>query len=590
MFKRLTSLFVLVLMVAALCAGCSGDGTKADIKPDNPRPNNGEPVELTICIYGITGNSNTMEYYVPENDPIRALIEEKTNTKITYTSFPVISYSDDLAALMASGENPPDIIQNWGGKGETGTWASNGQLVDLAALVAADADRYPVLASIMKDPIYRLYNEMYSGDVDKAYGFYTLFGSTMFNNYVGDMVYNMNILRKLGFDRPPETIEQFMEYGKAASQNGIIAWYPRNWNFQNFQSMNYSALGSFNTAIEYPDGNNPWIGMRQGTDGAWSCVTTSDASKEAVKVLRDMYADGVLPKEIGSMPDFDTTIEAWKNDEIGCISYYCTNAYQYQWALDTYKEAHPDADFSDITLGTPLTDASGKLGKQDYLSFYVAMNWVVPQASAEKAPAILDLINFIGSKEGQDIVFNGIEGLHYTVDDSGGLVFNKEEWNKITKMFGYEDNRCKYPGFDFMYSAAELRGNDWESDALWIDKSADLKDYTAETWGYSDDFLKAKDITDKIQTEVGNKLPPYFVFISLTQESMDIRANLKTVSLEYLPAFVKGEKDIDAEWGDYVKAYEDAGIQKFTDDFNAQIDVAKQKYEAVSKFSFVLKN
>jgi ABC-type glycerol-3-phosphate transport system substrate-binding protein len=559
-------------MLAALCAGCR--------TPDEKDLSAGDPTELTICMYGIQ-----MDSYNAEEDLIRIAIEQATNTKITFTTYPVDSYSQDIAASAAS-DRGPDLIQNWGGKDETGTWAGNGWLVDLYELVRADPDRYPVVESIMEDPIYRLYNEMYTGDTEKAYGFYTLFGSRLYNHYIGDLVYNAKILKEAGFDKPPETIDEFMAYGKAAAANGYIPWYPRNWSLQNFQSMNYSVLGAFDTAIEYPDGA-AWTGMRQNADGTWFCATTSEASKEALKGLNEMYESGVLPKEIGNMPDFGSTIELWANDGIGCISYYCTNPYQYQWALNEYQAVNAGAGFDDVILGTPLKTSDGEIGKQNYLPFYVSSNWVVPKRSAGKAQAVLDVIEYIGSPEGQDLIFKGIEGVHSPEGGDGKPVFNKEEWNKITRLFGYEDDRCMYPGFDFLYSAASMQG-DWGGDSLWVSKSANLTDYTAQITGYTDDFLRAKDVTDRVQTEVGNELPPYYVFISLSQESMDIRARLKEISLEYLPAFITGAKDIEAGWPEYAKAYEEAGVRRLVDDFNAQIEIAKQKYEALTKFSFVL--
>ncbi|MDR0325475.1 MAG: extracellular solute-binding protein [Oscillospiraceae bacterium] len=558
--------------MAGLSAGCRAG--------DENGPTAGNPVELTICMYGIQ-----LDSYVAEDDLIRLAIEQATNTRITFETYPIESYNREIAASVSS-DGGADLIQNWGGKEETGTWAGSGWLVDLYGLVKADPGRYPIVASMMDDPIYRLYNEMYTGDTEKAYGFYTLFGSTMYNNYIGDLVYNTKILREAGFDEPPTTIDEFMDYGRAAAAKGYIAWYPRNWNLQNFQNMNYSVLAPLDTAIEYPDGA-AWTGMRQNADGSWFCATTSGASKKGIKILRQMVDEGILPKEIGDMPDFGETIGLWANDMIGCISYYCTNPYQYQWALGEYRATHPGAGFEDVTLGPLLKTSGGDIGKQNYLPFYIAANWVVPQTSADKAQAVLDLIEFIGSPEGQDLIFKGIEGVHYTVGGGGNPVFDMDEWNKITRLFGYEDGRCTYPGFEFLYSGA-LRQGYWGGDSLWVSKSANLMDYTAQISGYTDDFQKARDITDRIQAEVGNELPPYYVFISLSQESMDIRARLKEISLEYLPAFITGTRDIDAGWPEYVKAYEEAGVQALVDDFNAQIEIAKQKYEALTKFSFVL--
>jgi ABC-type glycerol-3-phosphate transport system substrate-binding protein len=284
-----------------------------------------------------------------------------------------------------------------------------------------------------------------------------------------------------------------------------------------------------------------------------------------------------LPKDIGVLPDFESTIDRWANDEIGVISYFATNPAQYMWALDEYRATHPGATFEDITLGPPL----GTPGKQNFISFYVAANWVVPKTSEAKVPAILDLINFLGTAEGQDLTFYGIEGVHYTRDAGGEPVFNLDEWNEITSAFDVGIDRCMYPGFAFLYSMTQKKG-DWEGAGSWVDKSNNVIDYTERITGFSDDYLRAQAVTDAILADVGDELPAYYAFISLSAESIEIRTRLREISLEYLPAFITGRKDIDAEWPNYVKAYDDAGVQKLVDDFNAQILVAKEKYEALT--------
>ena len=535
----------------------------------------GGPNAITVCMFGI----DLADYALAEDD-IRAILEEKTNTRIMFETYPETTYVSSTAKRVRAG-TAPDLLLNWGYKAETGDWAQEGLLVELYSLVKAEPARYPVLSKLMSDPVYKMYNDYYTGDPEKAYGFYTLNGRTYANYYSGDLVYNMKILREAGFDEPPRDIGEFMDYGRAASALGYVPWYPRNWNLESFENFNYSAFAWLDTNLNYP-GGRPWGSMQQGDDGLWRCATTSDASKEAVKALRDMYADGVLPKEIGEMPDFDETMDMWAGDKIGCISYACTNPVLYSWALDEYKAKHPAATFDDIVLGPLLKPQGGELGTQPYVPFSVSANWVVPKASEGKAPAILDLIEYIGSAEGQALIFRGIEGKHYSVGADGRPEFDIPEWDGLTHLFGLGDNRCMYPAFAYLYTMAQMEG-DWGGDGSWVEKAMGLADYTDLITGYPDDYLRAKAVTDGIQAEVGVELPPYYGFVLLSEESLDIRSRLKDISLEYLPAFITGSKDIDAEWPGYVQAYADAGVQRLADDFNEQVEAARRKYESLAR-------
>jgi ABC-type glycerol-3-phosphate transport system substrate-binding protein len=534
----------------------------------------GEPTDIEICSYGLE-----LGTYDRSADIILDELEKKTNTVITFKSYDVNTYIESIIADFNAGTSS-DLIQNWGDKDTTGIWASQDWIVDLYPTVKESPGRYPVLNLVMNDPVYKLYNDVYTGDTEKAYGFYTILATPMYNNYVGDLVYNTSILNEAGFTEPPETIAEFIEYGRAAAEKGYIPWYPRNWNLSVFHNMNYSMLSPLGTALEAPN-DVPWTGMRMRDDGVWECVTTSESSKEGVKVLNQMYREGLLPEDLGIRNDFGETIQMWANDEIGCISYLCVNPYQYEWALSEYKTTHPDATFDDVTLGPLLRAEDGSVGKQNYISFSVTANWVVPKISEGKVQGILDLIDFVGSSDGQTLVFQGIQGIHYTMASTGGhLVFDNAEWNKIGLMFGDELDSCMYTPLGFLYTTAQMRAN-WHSSG-WIEAAQKVVDFTGQKTGYSDDFLAAKEVNDAIQAEVAVELPPYYAFISLSEESIAIRTRLLEITLEYLPAFILGEKDVETEWPAYVQAYQDAGVRRLEDDFNAKVNTAKDKYELLT--------
>lgn len=104
---------------------------------------------------------------------------------------------------------------------------------------------------------------------------------------------------------------------------------------------------------------------------------------------------------------------------------------------------------------------------------------------------MLDLIEFLASDEGQDLIHKGIKGVHYEDDANGRPVFNKDEWLVETDMYGQGDGRCFYPWFVYLFSGSNFQLELETGAGDWYETSKNGEAYTVETNAGDENLAKA---------------------------------------------------------------------------------------------------
>lgn len=108
------------------------------------------------------------------------------------------------------------------------------------------------------------------------------------------------------------------------------------------------------------------------------------------------------------------------------------------------------------TLGVALT-SDGNYGKTYTTGSWVGAHYFIP-TTCEHPDRVLDLVEFLASQEGQDLLHNTT---NYEYRDDQGADF----WAAATAPYGYGDGRCKYVWFSYMFSGTEYEvdfvNNDW---------------------------------------------------------------------------------------------------------------------------------
>lgn len=502
------------------------------------------------------------------NDPIKQSIESAVNVTLEYDTG-TDGFDDRMQTELYTG-GAPDLFPTWGETDKITKWVSEDLVYNLSEIVNASPDRYPTLYKIMNSDEYKMYNKLYTGDENAAYAIYSI-AAFADPAYAGISVYNQEILDAVNGGVVPQTVDEFLAYASTAGQNGYVGWWPRNDKLTNWSEIDKTIAAPQGTTILAPSGD-VWNGFvlsgDLGTDNEyWTLATTSDASKEVVKQLAELYATGGLDSGIGVKSDFDDAYADFGLGKIGAMNFGFGYPGQFR---DFYKEcwlaANADAQMSDLTLGVALT-SDGNYGATYTTGTWVGAHYFIP-TSCEYPDRVLDLVEYLASTAGQDLLHNT---QNYVYDDAQGVDF----WNAATAPYGYGDGRCKYVWFSYLFSGTEYEvdfaNNDW-----WTAVSNPIDN--SNSWATDEDKALvdyAKSVLSGYTDQVVVQLPAYYGLVVLPAEAADIRTKLADLTNQYLTQMIGGQLDIDTAWPEYVAAYQTAGAADLETMVNDAIATAR---------------
>lgn len=526
-----------------------------------------ENVHIRFAQFG----NNTDDVTGMENDPIKKAIEEAVNVTLEYDTG-TEGFDDRMQNELFTG-GAADLFPTWGESDKISSWVEEDLVTNLSEIVNADPDRYPTLYKIMNSDEYKMYNELYTGDSENAYAIYGIsaFAEPSFS---GVPVYNTAILEEVNGGKVPATVDEFIEYTKACAAAGYVGWWPRNDKLTNWAQIDATLAGPQGTTI-MPPKSNVWDGFvlsgELGTDSEhWTLATTSEASKEVVKQLRDMYAAGALDSGIGVKSDFDDAYADFGAGRLASADFGFGYPAQFKdFFNNPWAATNADAEMGDLTLGTAPT-SDGNHAKTYTTGTWVGSHYFIP-TTCEYPDRVLDLVEFLASTEGQDLLHN-TENYVYREDQGADF------WEAATAPYGYGDGRCKYVWFSYMFSGTEYEvdfaNNDW-----WTAVSNPIDNSTH--WASEQDaelIEYARGVVGEFKDECVVTLPAYYNLVSLPSEANDIRTKLVDVTNEYLSQMIGGQMDIETGWADYQAAYEREGAAELEQMVNDAIAAARTTY------------
>ena len=583
------ALTVVLVLGFAACGGGAGssvppreaDASQPEAAPsgdENPNASR-ERVTIRVAEYGVI-----MDNAEPENDRIKKVIEDKLNIDLEYVSYESAVWDESIENALAAGTGF-DIFHNWAQPENTTRWVNEGAVVAIGDMVTADPERYPVLSKLFNSANYKMFSSSITGK-DAIYGLLALSQSAPNSAsstrwYAGTLTYNKMILNAAGFTEAPKNLAEFIEYGEKAAAAGYTAWWPRNNKLTSLEEIDKVVAYPMGTSIR-ANVEGVTQGMMPDGEDKWKSVTVSDESREALRVLNQMYNNGTLPKGIGTEEDFATMLDWWDNNQTGAISYFVSSGAQYAWTLnDRYKKVNEDATYEDIIVGPMIQAEDGSYPIQYDVPFWLGAYTMIA-SSCEYPDRALDYLEFLGTTEGQDLIFKGIEGTHYTMD-GGKVVFNTEEWKNENVMWGFEDGRCYYPWGSFFYNT-QSNWTPWEASLSdWYDMYNESYDYRLDwTGSMPPEEAYGKEITDQNRANVFMDLPTYYALVTFPEDVLAMREQLRAIVEEYVPAFITGQKSLDNDWDEYVQKYTDAGMAQVEAAVNQGIADAKALYEAAA--------
>lgn len=576
--KRMLSLALVLLLALSLFAGCGGNNTQNNTQTGNQTTEGdggadageAEREHVTIRFAQFGNNLDDAEGY--ENDPIRQAIEDAVNITLEYDTG-TEGFDDRMETELYTGA-AADLFPTWGESEKIASYIENELVVNIGEIINADPDRYPTLYKIINSDEYKMYNELYTGDPDATYAIYSIsaFADPSFS---GVSVYNQAILDEVNGGAVPQTVDEFLAYCEAAGSAGYVGWWPRNDKLTTWDEIDYTLAVPQGTSIQEPTVGANMKGVvlsgELGTDSEyWTVSATSEASQAVVRQLRELYLNGGLSSSIGISGDFDDAYADFGTSRIGAVNFGFGYPGQFR---DFYKTAwaaaNADATIDDLTVGYSLT-SDGSYGPIYQTSTWVNSHYFIPY-SCENPERVLDLVEFIASNEGQDLLHNCVNG-EYNFDQGS------DYWSEIDGAYGYGDGRCKYVWFSYMFSGTEYYV-DFENQDWWT--AVTYPTDFSNNWATEEDAAlvdKAKETISTYVDDVIVDLPAYYNMITLPAEASEIISQLNSLTDEYLTQFIGGQLDVDSDWATYAAAYEDAGALELEQMINEAVATARSNY------------
>ena len=581
--KKTVSLVLVLLMMLALLAGCGGNSDQKDNQDSQPGQSQNDPAAPADQAGGNAGREHVTVRFAQfgnnlddatgyANDPIRAAIAEAVNIDLEYDTG-TEGFDDRMETELYTG-GAADLFPTWGQSDKIASYIENQLVVNIGDIINGEPDRYPTLNKMINSAEYKAYNKLYTGDENATYAIYSIaaFADPSFG---GVPVYNQHILDEVNGGNVPKTVDEFLAYCEAAGAAGYVGWWPRNDKLTNWGEIDSTLGAPQGTSIQYPNVGGSMSGVvlsgQLGTDSEhWTVSATSEASQNVIRQLAAMYKNGGLDAGIGIKGDFDDAYSDFGTSKIGAVNFGFGYPGQFR---DFYKTAwlaaNSGAAMDDLSVGYALQGAGG------YGAIYQTGTWInshyfIPY-SCEHPDRVLDLVEFLASNAGQDLLHNCTNGTYNTANGS-------DYWTAIDGPYGYGDGRCKYVWFSYMFSGVEYYA-DFENQGWWdaVTRPVDF----SNNWATEEDAALVDKAQASISTFVDSvitPLPAYYNMIALPAEATDIISKLKTVTDEYLTQFIGGQLDVENDWASYVAAYEDAGASQLEQMINDAVATARTTY------------
>ncbi|MBQ3762112.1 MAG: extracellular solute-binding protein [Clostridia bacterium] len=453
--------------------------------------------EKTLRVFYTTGHTASAH-----TDLILAWIEEQLGCKYELNVGDSSNFEQQLALYLASGDMP-DIV--WCNYTTWAEYAAQGAWADISEYL----EEYPDLKNYPED------QSVWALMAVNGEGVYGVPNTINIDSNLA-MFIRQDWLDNLGLDMP-QTIDEYADVIRAFTQNdpdqdgeddtyGIVAA-----SYKHFTPF----LGAFGAVADEHYFLNE--------EGKVVTNAISENYREGLRWLRELYAEGCIDPDSLSDPGFGPA--GWCNGEDGIYS--CA----WSWAAMVY----PKKDFGILNPtaqveGCPMpVGENGEAGNlfQGAFSTVVAVSATSDDETKDLAAKML---NLAATDEGFWTTFLGIKGLYWDYDENGKIV----SWNNNGGYLldGTPMDVASVEMYKLLYHEKEQ--------ATLYDASLSEKDRL---------------LVDGDRQRQNN---PYYknLFAYLTTDEMvELGSTTANYFHQSMIEFLKGEKDLDTDWDEYVTTY-----------------------------------
>ena len=479
---------------------------------------------------------------INENITLQEL-EKRTNIHIDWT---FADFDGSQTALMIASGDWADVIDN---ANQTYPGGIQGGVADGVFLDLTDAvqDYMPNYWAYLNEDPDLLRNSMDTeGHINFIAKIYKDSSPIMWGPFI-----RADWARDLGFD--PAEIDTYDEYHDVMlamknekGMDGVLRVLSTGVNMYGGLTYGYDINGELWTK----EGAYPFYAQ----EGTVKFATLEDSFKDYLKMMHQWYDEGLFTSDFVSITDRNMFDPGEATGQYGV--FYANISH----VTNLYGQATEEG-FELAPLPEPTKEEGGSLKFSGSTYNRFADNNLAILADTEYLEEICRFTDYLYSDEGATLMNYGIEGTSYELVD-GKIELNRDwfencptmpragNYNDVrTGMLGSGVYTCllDYWGFyDNWYTDLQLSTQD-----VWASRTPDT---LADSW----------------------EMPYYitsYMTVEDTNEANHYLTDIGTYLEEMVPAFIMGQKDIDAEWDSFVAEQKNMSIE-------AVIAIYQKAYDA----------
>ncbi|ANY70929.1 ABC transporter substrate-binding protein [Paenibacillus sp. BIHB 4019] len=555
MKKRLLGLLAIAVVVSMMLASCSQNNKPAGSVATAPASQSEEtgstaPVEITMFAVQESGIDLTTNKFTK-------FVEEKFNMKFKFDTTPPDGAKEKRQISLASGDYPdaymlPGYIDQFS-QADVLKYGKQGVIVPLNDLIEQYAPN--IKAAMEKDADLKAFNTAPDGNI---YGL-VAYSQCFHCSYPNKMWINTKWLDKLQLEMP-KTPEEFKAVLKAfktqdPNGNGVADEVPLSGSIEDF---GVRVIPFLMNGFVYDDDRN-YLNM---TGGKVESAAVKPEWKEGLSYIKSLYDEGLI--DPGA---FAQNAEAFKKiGENGDSQILGAGAGMHPAIFINIDAGNKNsADYNPVP---PLTGPHGSYATHDGGGVAPGAKFVITnKASEEQKIALIKLVDYMFTQEGQTNGASGMEGIDWRKPKDGEVALGEGVIPQIATIPAAEGEAPRNAG--------------WSGTAhFYMPKE------------YRDSFVQGTDIYDSASYErrlyqatllyQGHEPKELFPLWSIwvDQNEVDevsiLQTNIKSYIEQNALQFITGNKSLEKDWDAYVKGLKDLKIDRY-------LEILQKAYDASFK-------
>ncbi|QJD86597.1 extracellular solute-binding protein [Cohnella herbarum] len=557
MKRKASGLLVWAMIMGMVLSACSNNekgsnsatGASAS-QPEAGATDSGKPVEIDVFAVqenGIDLNTNGFT----------KLLQDKFNAKFNFQTVPSDGAKEKRQISLASGDYPDAYILtayvDQFSQADVLKYGQQGVFVPLNDLIDKHAPN--IKAVIEKDPTFKAFNTAPDGSI---YGL-AAYAECYHCSYPNKMWVNTKWLKKLNIDMPTTT-EDFKKMLLAFKNddpngNGRKDEVPLSGSTEDY---GVRLIPYLMNGFIYNDDRN-YLNL---SGGKVDTAANKPEWKEGLAYIKSLFDEGLI--DPGA---FTQNAEAYKKIGENADAQILGAAAAMHPAIFVNIDAG-NKNSSDYDAVPPLVGPHGSFATHDAGGITAGAKFVITNKASEEARiALIKMVDYMYTPEGQTNSASGLEGIAWRKPEPGEVALGKgveAKFAPIPAKEGDAPTNSGWSGMGHFYMPKE-----------YYDSFVSAEDIYAPE-GYVRRINEATDMY--VGHEPKELFPIWAVWIdpSEADEAGILQTNIRNYVQQYALQFVTGSKDLNKDWDSYVKGLDDLNVKRY-------LEILQKAYDKTSK-------